>query len=163
MPTTTNLKRCLKCDTEKALEEFHRQAKAPDGRHPYCRECDRIRRRTDRAAAPHLAWETNYRQRAHAYGNPAVVFPFTREELVERYGDECLYCGGPFEELDHNVPVAAGGPHTLENCRPSCGPCNRDNSHPAKLQKRRREAIIAAVRARQAAREAEDRLALVLA
>ncbi|MFF0943715.1 HNH endonuclease [Kocuria sp. CPCC 205300] len=161
-PAPTTLKRCLKCSTEKPLESFARQAKASDGRHSYCRDCDRIRRRNDRAASPHLEWEATYRQRAHAYGNAAVVFTFTREELVDRYGDECAWCGGPFEELDHNVPVASGGPHTLENCRPSCGPCNRDNSHPAKVAKRRREAVITAVRARQSAHEAEARLALVL-
>ncbi|PAU90096.1 hypothetical protein CK505_12515 [Kocuria sp. WN036] len=163
MSTTTALKRCLKCSTEKALEDFARQAKAPDGRHPYCRDCDRVRRRADRAASPHLSWEANYRQRAHAYGNAAIVDPFTREDIVARYGPDCWYCGGPFEELDHNIPIAANGPHSLENCRPSCSSCGRKDSQPAKVQKRRREAVLAAVRARQAAAQAEAQLAAVLA
>ncbi|MGK7221523.1 HNH endonuclease [Kocuria flava] len=166
MTTTAHapaLKHCLKCSTEKPLEDFARQAKAADGRHSYCRDCDRARRRADRAAAPHLAWEASYRQRAHAYGNAAIVESFTRQDLAARYGDACWYCGGPFEELDHNIPVAANGPHTLENCRPACSSCGRRDSHPAKVQKRRREAVIAAVRARQNAARAEASLAALLA
>ena len=46
--------------------------------------------------------------------------------LVARYGDACFHCGGDFEELDHfPIPVSQGGPHALDNCRPSCTPCNQ--------------------------------------
>ncbi|RAI25116.1 HNH endonuclease signature motif containing protein, partial [Rhodoplanes serenus] len=45
------------------------------------------------------------------------------------YGDGCAYCEtGEFEELEHYTPVKAGGPHTLENVRPSCSACNRAKS-----------------------------------
>jgi 5-methylcytosine-specific restriction endonuclease McrA len=54
-----------------------------------------------------------------------VVEPFSRTEVIKRYGDRCAYCTpGDFESLDHFVPVAAGGPHTLDNVRPSCRSCN---------------------------------------
>lgn len=78
-----------------------------------------------RQANRHVRWETGYRVRAREYGFEPVVEPFTKAELVARWGDACWHCGGPFEELDHAVvPVALGGHHTLENCRPSCAPCN---------------------------------------
>ena len=77
------------------------------------------------AANPHHWWESNYRKRAAKFGFEAMVIPFTREELIARYGDACHHCGGPFEHLDHYpVPVALGGAHSLDNCVPSCATCN---------------------------------------
>ena len=76
-------------------------------------------------ANPHIYWEAGYRRRAREYGYEPRVESFTREALIEKWGDACVYCGGPFEELDHHIPVAHGGPHTLQNARPSCTPCNR--------------------------------------
>lgn len=78
------------------------------------------------AAHPHVSWVKGYQRRAKRYGFEPVVEPFTKDELIARWGDACWHCGGPFEQLDHAVvPVALGGHHTLENCRPSCAPCNR--------------------------------------
>lgn len=75
---------------------------------------------------PHIRWEAGYRERARAYGFDPRVVSFTREALVERYGDRCYHCGAPWSELDHYpVPVAHGGPHTIENTKPSCVTCNR--------------------------------------
>lgn len=75
---------------------------------------------------PHVGWESQYRVRAKKFGFAPVIESFTRAELIAKYGDECAHCGGPFEELDHAiVPVAHGGEHSLDNCRPSCTPCNR--------------------------------------
>lgn len=83
-------------------------------------------RREYRTANPHIGWEGRYRTRSRLYGYAPVVESFTRAELIARYGDQCHHCGGPFEELDHHpTPVALGGQHTLENCRPSCMDCNR--------------------------------------
>lgn len=80
-------------------------------------------------ANPHQQWVKGYLRRAKKYGHPAVIEPFTKDDLIARWGDACWHCGGPFEELDHAViPVALGGHHTLENCRPSCTPCNAKGS-----------------------------------
>ncbi|MGP4916810.1 HNH endonuclease [Brachybacterium tyrofermentans] len=79
-----------------------------------------------RATRPHIHWESDYRIRARKYGFDPIVQAFTPAALVSRYGAACVHCGGPFEELDHHpVPVAHGGPHSLDNCVPSCTPCNR--------------------------------------
>lgn len=83
------------------------------------------RRAEYRATRPHMSWVSEYRRRAKKYGFEPVIEPFTKDDLVARWGDACWHCGGPFEQLDHYVtPVALGGHHTLENCRPSCAPCN---------------------------------------
>src|SRR5699024_4781863 len=74
---------------------------------------------------PHVGWESTYKQRAKKFGFEPVIESFTKADLIAKYGNECFHCGGPFEQLDHAVvPVALGGHHTLENCRPSCAPCN---------------------------------------
>lgn len=75
--------------------------------------------------SPHVGWMATYRFRSRRSGNTPVVIPFTKDELISKYGDCCYYCGGSFDELDHRIPVSVGGEHSLDNCRPSCLPCNR--------------------------------------
>lgn len=78
-----------------------------------------------RRAVPHPQWESRYRRRMREFGYEPVVETFTRDELIDRHGDACVHCGGPFEHLDHYpVPVALGGAHSLDNCVPSCEACN---------------------------------------
>lgn len=79
-----------------------------------------------RAANPHVGWERRARQRAHRHGHSITVESFTREDLTEMYGNACWHCGGEFEELDHYpTPISRGGHHVIENCKPSCTPCNQ--------------------------------------
>lgn len=78
-----------------------------------------------RKANPQMAWANGYRQRARLHGLTPVIEYFTKADVTARYGDVCAYCEtGPFEHLDHAVPVSKGGPHTLANVRPSCAACN---------------------------------------
>ncbi|MFD9903142.1 HNH endonuclease [Streptomyces sp. NPDC059063] len=49
-------------------------------------------------------------------------------KLIEELGANCLYCGGPFEHLDHFIPIAKGGAHCIENLVPACAPCNLSKS-----------------------------------
>lgn len=70
-------------------------------------------------------WEFDYRRRAEGFGFEPVVEHFTRDELTARWGDACYLCNGEWEELEHVTPVSRNGGHSLSNCRPVCGPCNR--------------------------------------
>lgn len=74
-------------------------------------------------------WPWEYRRRMARFGLEITepVEEFTRDDVIQRYGDRCYHCGvRPFEELDHYpIPVRAGGPHTRENVKPACIPCNR--------------------------------------
>lgn len=83
-----------------------------------------------RASRPHIRWEYWFKHRARKYGYEHLVDSmesFTKADVIEKYGNQCWHCKtGPFEQLDHYpVPVVRGGAHVLENCRPSCTPCNR--------------------------------------
>jgi 5-methylcytosine-specific restriction endonuclease McrA len=48
------------------------------------------------------------------------------EELKDKYGNKCLRCGRTDAklELDHVVPLALGGKHSIENAQPLCRSCN---------------------------------------
>ena len=51
-----------------------------------------------------------------------------RQDIVERDGLICYLCGlalrAPEVTLDHVIPLARGGPHTADNLRIACRPCN---------------------------------------
>ncbi len=67
-------------------------------------------------------------RRRRARKRAAQVTHFTALELDARmsvFGHQCAYCAGPFEEVDHVIPLALGGLHWLANLRPACRACNR--------------------------------------
>lgn len=41
------------------------------------------------------------------------------------FGYRCYYCKGPFEEVDHTIPISNGGTNWPSNLRPTCKSCNR--------------------------------------
>jgi hypothetical protein len=48
-----------------------------------------------------------------------------RQTVFSRDGSTCVLCGATERlELDHIKPWSAGGPHTVENLRVLCKPCN---------------------------------------
>ena len=82
---------------------------------------DRERRRE----RPEHGWQKDYRHRCGIYGIAPVIHPFTKAELTTVWGNRCVECDAPDWQLDHIIPVAAGGEHSITNCRPLCGECNR--------------------------------------
>lgn len=44
------------------------------------------------------------------------------------FGNCCAYCGGPYEQVDHAIPLARGGTNWPANHRPACTLCNRKKS-----------------------------------
>lgn len=81
------------------------------------------------AQYPEKKWINTYQNRAKRLGITPVVEEFTKNDVILAYGDSCHYCSeSAFEELDHHIPVAAGGAHTLANVRPSCTGCNNKKS-----------------------------------
>lgn len=87
-----------------------------------CRDCVNARRR---GAWKHVDWDAHYRQRCRRYGFRPYVEAFTEADLIARDGPGCAECGATESiQLDHVTPVAAGGAHTLHNCRLLCASCN---------------------------------------
>lgn len=78
------------------LASFGENRDQPDGLQQVCSAC---------------RGET-YRRRALAYWK-AQGIPL-----------DCVYCGGPFEHVDHVLPVSRGGTDDVENLVPSCTSCN---------------------------------------
>jgi hypothetical protein len=81
-------------------------------------------------------WVEAYRKRwAQQHPEePTQIELFTEQEVTERWGDKCVVCSGPFEHLDHWVPIAARGPHTLANVRPMCASHNLSKGEAADFQ-----------------------------
>lgn len=67
------------------------------------------------------------KRRAQKHG--ASFEQFTRNEIIKRDESTCYLCGASQLadsdiHLDHVVPLARGGPHTRDNVRVACAPCN---------------------------------------
>ncbi|GGY88658.1 HNH endonuclease [Streptomyces nitrosporeus] len=58
-----------------------------------------------------------------------TVISFTHDDMLADWEDHdlygCVFCGGPFEEIEHILPLSRGGEHSLANIVPSCVDCNR--------------------------------------
>ena len=55
----------------------------------------------------------------------------TIEQILQYYGESCVYCGGQATGFDHLHPVVRGGLTDFYNLAPACGSCNsRKWSHP---------------------------------
>lgn len=76
----------------------------------------------------HVLSNHRHLRRERLYGNPESVGVSERdwERLVARYQGRCAYCGVRPDELtmDHVVPAARGGRHSIGNILPACRSCN---------------------------------------
>lgn len=65
---------------------------------------------------------TRYRKQQNiAPGNPSNEAILAR---IAFYGTKCWMCGGPYEALDHVIPLSKGGTNWPANLRPACKSCN---------------------------------------
>lgn len=54
----------------------------------------------------------------------AGIFIITRSELNRLRQNPCYLCGGKSQHIDHVIPLARGGRHSIGNLAPSCADCN---------------------------------------
>lgn len=47
---------------------------------------------------------------------------------LDYHGRRCVYCQGPYEQLDHFFPLSRGGTNWPANLVPSCADCNRSKN-----------------------------------
>lgn len=46
------------------------------------------------------------------------------KKVLGKYGRCCVYCAGPYEAIDHVIPLSRGGTNYPSNLRPCCSSCN---------------------------------------
>lgn len=114
-----SIRKYLGIDIDRACIECGKALDTNDFRVQQCSdECKMRRQRRQKQ----FKTMTNRARRLGLMGKP-----FTEDELqawLNERGKACVYCGGPYEQIDHIVPYAHGGLHELANMNPSCGPCN---------------------------------------
>lgn len=80
-------------------------------------------RATPEGKAAHQA--SQRARKAAKRGGTGKLTKEDRKLVLGAYGADCIYCGATGEPtLDHLIPLAAGGAHTIENAVPCCGKCN---------------------------------------
>ncbi len=110
----------------------------------YAKNADKIKARSSkwRADNPERAsrqvqdWLIRNRQSQREYGHKRRakqrangVYLITKNELNKLYNSTCLYCGSNQSiTLDHIIPIARGGTHSIGNLAPACKKCNSSKS-----------------------------------
>jgi ABC-type nickel/cobalt efflux system permease component RcnA len=87
------MKRCARCQTEKSVGDFNRSPKNKDGRHSYCRACQKAHYRDN--AARH---KSNVRRTSKARRQQAL------DAVMVRFSEGCVDCGSTdirVLEFDH--------------------------------------------------------------
>jgi len=103
----------------------------------YQKNSDKVKKRIYSYKDEHKDQYRLYANKRIASKKTVMVENFTFDNIIEKYGDKCVYCSGIFEHIDHYVPLSKGGEHTLENVRPSCARCNltKNNKMPEDFMK----------------------------
>lgn len=116
------MKTCTKCLTPKPVGKFRKRG--PNGRRAWCKVCEGQYARNE---APGRFW-TRLASNLSRYGG-AYLSPGVLKEKVG-YPEACYLCGDPIiraadAEIDHVIPLAQGGPTTVENLKWAHRRCNR--------------------------------------
>lgn len=77
-----------------------------------------------RANNPDRIFALNKRYRARSLGARGDATDAQIAARVAFYFGRCAYCGGPYEHLDHVIPLSRGGTAWPANLRPACRKCN---------------------------------------
>lgn len=75
-----------------------------------------------RIANPEVGRLKSSKRRAKKAANG--VFVIKQSEAQKLLSKPCFYCGGKSEHLDHVIPIAKGGRHSIGNLVQSCQACN---------------------------------------
>lgn len=114
-------------------ESVNRESRAEGHRRWYAanreRAADRSRSWRLRHPERYLTAARHYAANRRARIAAATIIPFTVDEMLAHWADldlyGCAFCGGPYEDIEHLVPLSRGGEHSLANIVPSCIECNR--------------------------------------
>lgn len=68
--------------------------------------------------------QCNKEYRARSYRASGQASREQIEARVAFFGYQCVYCSGPFECVDHRIPLSRGGTNWPSNLVPACLRCN---------------------------------------
>ncbi len=121
---------------EKNLEkerEYKRKWNEENAEKERLRRAKHYRENRDSVLAINAEWSRNNRdkRRMHTHNRrarkQAASGYATHEQVqarIDYYGRKCIYCGGPYESIEHLFPLSKGGTNWPANLAPSCLSCN---------------------------------------
>ena len=144
---------CTKCNTIKKLNNFYKDKSKKDGLESNCKECKKLYKLINKKHIQEIKKEyyisnkTNIRKKQSEYfknGNGKSILKnykykrrtltkngdVTTQQLKDLYQKttHCYWCNNKLikndTHLDHYVPLAKGGLHTISNLVLSCSSCN---------------------------------------
>lgn len=119
------MKECRLCGRAKPATEFLAgKARKPSSTCAACRKrLQAQHRRNFYARLPaDKRHELTHRKRAEQYGVEHT--PYSRSEILARWGHRCAYCNAPASHMDHVQPLSRGGADAEHNMLPACARCN---------------------------------------
>lgn len=85
---------------------------------------DRVRAAQKKYENSRPGWVAYKAQLRRARKKANGVFVIRAKEFMSLYKKPCFYCGSKTEHVDHVIPIARGGRHSIGNLVPACASCN---------------------------------------
>ena len=144
---------CKKCNIYKVQSDFVKDKTRKSGYHPYCRVCQNKIKNTKRNKERAIAWNRKNKGRRSEIRkkwynkNPELVRLYRVQRRLREHNasdgtlnkyslsklpkDKCSVCSFDLDwdtngsvHLDHIVPLAKGGRHSITNVQWTCSTCN---------------------------------------
>ena len=130
---------CKKAYNKKYQKDFHAKKMLTDPDYAQRRVENVNRWRSDnreRARETSRNWKLNHKEQSKMLDlanrdrrrQTKTIGWATPEQIKNRmlfYGELCIYCKAPYEEVDHFFPLSKGGTSWPANLVPACRSCNR--------------------------------------
>ena len=80
-------------------------------------------------------------ERRRARKMAAGVYLVTAKDIRRLLAQPCAYCGAKSEHIDHVLPLARGGRHSIGNLAPACAKCNQTKHSKTVMEWKRQKRI----------------------